>query len=67
MQFAVENPMVHWKEEEPKVVGYCEGCGEKIYEGDDVYDYDGGMIHQDSSCCMDYVANMSRCIVAGEN
>lgn len=67
----VENPMVIdslWRhlEQEPKVVGECEGCHEDILEGDDVYDFDGGLVHQDSECCMQYVANMSVCKVAGE-
>lgn len=67
----IENPMVvdsHWRhlERVPEVVGTCEGCGEDIVAGDDIYDFDGGLVHQDSSCCMDYVANMSRCRVAGE-
>ncbi|USK61305.1 hypothetical protein [Peribacillus asahii] len=65
----VENPMVMdglRERNEPKVVGECEGCHEAIYEGEDVYDFDGGLVHQDPDCCMQYVANISYCKVAGE-
>lgn len=69
MKAVVENPMVIdrlWNDQdEPLVVDECEGCHENIYAGDDVYDFDGSLVHQDSSCCMDYVANMSICKVAG--
>lgn len=53
-----------YPEPEPEVVGTCEGCGEDIYEDEDVYDYDGMLIHQDSSCCADYIANNSICRTA---
>ena len=65
----VENPMVMEglrESNEPKVVGECEGCCEDIYEGEDVYDFDGGLVHQDSECCGQYIANISYCKVAGE-
>jgi len=52
---------------EPVIVGVCEGCGQDIYEGEDVYDFSEGMIHQKASCCMEYVSGMSRYVVAGEN
>jgi len=56
-----------WRHHEdvPKSVGECEGCHEDILEGDDVYDFDGVLVHQESDCCMQYVANMSVCRVAG--
>lgn len=53
-------------EQESKVVGECEGCLEAIYEGEDVYDFDGGLVHQDSEYCPQYVANRSVYRVAGE-
>ncbi|MEK4150023.1 hypothetical protein NST02_23555 [Robertmurraya sp. FSL W8-0741] len=67
----IENPMVvdHlWRhlERTPKVVGTCEGCGEEILVGEDVYDFDGELVHQQSSCCMEFIANKSLCKVAGE-
>lgn len=67
----IENPMVvdaNWRrsEREPEVVGCCEGCGDDIYSGEDIFDFDGDLLHQDSCCCRDYVANVSRRVVAGE-
>lgn len=67
----IENPMVidsHWRhlEREPKVIGECAGCHEDIYEGEDIYDFDSGLVHQDSECCQQYVAEMSVCKLAGE-
>ncbi|MEH7342721.1 hypothetical protein V7122_02355 [Bacillus sp. JJ1532] len=65
----IENPMVIdrlWNDQkDPEVVGECEGCHEDIYEGDDIYDFDGGWVHQDSDCCQQYIANMSMCKTAG--
>lgn len=49
---------------EPRVVDYCEGCGEEIFEGEDVYDYNGAMIHQESMCCMEYISNSAISTVA---
>lgn len=69
----VENPRVIdslWREKEPKVMGECAGCQEDIYTGEDVYEFDDYdqtiLIHQKSECCMQYVAEMSVCRVAGE-
>lgn len=67
----IENPMVIdslWEHTErlPEVIGECEGCHEDIYEGDDIYDFDGDYVHQDSDCCKQYVAGISLCKVAGE-
>jgi hypothetical protein len=71
MRADIENPMVidslwKYREQEPEIIGTCEGCGDDILEGEDIYDFDGGLVHQDSDCCLQYVANMSRCRVAGE-
>ena len=59
---SLENPMVIdslWKEfeKEPKVVAYCDGCGEEIYEGQDIYVLDDVMLHQESACCEEYISN----------
>lgn len=67
----VENPMVIdsiWRKHEcePKVIGECAGCQEDIYEGQYIYDFDGELVHQNPECCMNYVANMSVCKIAGE-
>jgi hypothetical protein len=72
----VENPMILdklWKEKEqgPKVIGECSGCEEDIYEGEDIYAfqmsfYSKVLIHQNSECCLQYVANMSVCKIAGQ-
>lgn len=32
---------------EPKKVGSCEDCGEPIYEGDDIIEYNGESWHED--------------------
>ena len=53
-----------YPEPEPEVVGICEGCGEDIYEGDDIYDFNGAMIHQDSGCCEEYISNAAISIIA---
>lgn len=37
---------------EDVVVGYCACCGDEIYEGDDVYEIDGDLIHDD--CLREY-------------
>ena len=62
----LENPMVidsKWRhlEKEPEIVGYCDGCGDEIYEGQDVFDHGDGLVHQDSECCLQFVGNMSIC------
>ena len=38
---------------EDKVFGYCDHCGGEIYEGEEVYEIDGNIIHED--CLLDYV------------
>jgi hypothetical protein len=72
----LENPMVidslwRHREQEPKVICECVGCGEDIVEGDDVLVFDDVlgdkvMIHQDSECTYQYVSGMGYCEVAGE-
>lgn len=49
---------------ESKVVGYCDGCGEEIFEGEDIYVLDDVVLHQDSLCCQDYISNAGRLEVA---
>lgn len=39
---------------EPEFVGTCEGCGHLIFKGEEHFDYEGDLIHDDSSCVMDY-------------
>ena len=53
-------------EPEPKVIAYCDGCGEEIYEGDDVYVFEDVMLHQDAHCCEDYIGHFATTKVAGE-
>ena len=55
----IENPIVSdrhpIRQEEPRIIGYCEGCGGEIYEGDDILEFtDGLMIHQDEWCAYEY-------------
>ncbi|WP_052343610.1 hypothetical protein [Bacillus massiliigorillae] len=71
MAHMLENPMVIdrlWErfEKEPEVIGECAGCGEEIYAGQDIYDCEGELVHQDEECCMQFVGNKSWCKVAGE-
>lgn len=37
---------------EEVVVAHCDCCGDEIYEGEDVYEIDGDLIHED--CLWDY-------------
>lgn len=37
---------------EDKVFCYCDYCGGEIYEGEDIYEIDGDIIHED--CLLDY-------------
>lgn len=65
----IENPMVIdrlWDEPELKVIGCCEGCGDDVLEGQDIYEFDGSMVHQNANCCLDYVSTKSFSKVAGE-
>lgn len=38
---------------EDKIFGYCDHCGGEIYEGEEVYEIEGDIIHED--CLLDYV------------
>lgn len=38
---------------EDVIVGYCDYCGGEIYEGEEVYEIDGDVVHED--CLLDYV------------
>jgi hypothetical protein len=75
----VENKMIvdsQWRDLErtPKIVGECEGCGEAIFAGEDVYEVnllngikkETHLLHQTSECCRQYVSEMAYCRVAGE-
>ncbi len=37
---------------EDKIFGYCDHCGGEIYEGEDIYEIDGDIIHEE--CLLDY-------------
>lgn len=41
--------------QEEKVVAYCEGCGGEIYPGEDVYVYDGAILHNNLDCLRDFL------------
>lgn len=38
---------------EDVIVGYCDHCGGEIYEGEEIYEIDGDVVHED--CLLDYV------------
>jgi hypothetical protein len=69
---SVENPLVIdslWREFEEEqegreVITYCDGCGEEIYEGEDVYIFDDVVLHQDSICCEKYISNTGHLAIA---
>jgi len=46
MQFAIENPMVHWKEEEPKFFGE-DALGNEVFEGDEILVLDDGFFRKE--------------------
>jgi hypothetical protein len=71
----IENAMVvdslwRGKEKEPKKIGECAGCQGDVFAGEDVYEFEDYnvtvLIHQKSDCCMQYIAEMSFCKIAGE-
>jgi hypothetical protein len=70
----IENPMVIdriWRKKELKVIDECAGCWEDIYEGEDVYEFvntfgEKALIHQKDECCLQYIAGLSTCKIAGE-
>jgi len=52
--------------EEARTVGYCAGCGDEIYEGDDIIEIMGEMIHESRDCAFDFCAEVGFTRVAGE-
>lgn len=62
----IENPMVIdalWDDSysnHQKVIGECEGCGCEILLGEEVFDYNGELIHAKYQCCYDYINVRSR-------
>jgi hypothetical protein len=46
----------NWKTSppEPKTAGECLGCGGEIYEGDEVYENEDGLVHDDTDCILQY-------------
>jgi hypothetical protein len=51
---------------ELKLIGYCAGCGEEIYKGDDIIEIAGEMIHESRECAFDYCAEIGFAKTAGE-
>lgn len=43
---------------EQRSTGICACCGQEIYEGEDVYDIDSEIIHED--CLLDYMLPFRR-------
>ncbi len=41
--------------QETEVKAYCEGCGGEIYQGEDVYDVDGVILHAEWECLVKYI------------
>lgn len=55
----LENRMIidsewKWMERDPEIIGYCEFCGEEIYDGEDAYRFnDDVLLHED--CILSYL------------
>ena len=56
MTFWTDNPERDaerdYEEREPKKIGVCEECSDPIYDGEDYYEIDGDMLHED--CLYDW-------------
>ncbi len=52
MNFAVTDTL---EPPDDVIVGRCDYCGGEIYEGEDVYEIDGDIIHEE--CLLDFVKN----------
>jgi len=63
---SVENYMIRDLPEEMLTVGECNGCGEEILQGEDVFDMGDFLLHRYSECCKQYIENTAVCRVAGE-
>ncbi|NUJ19322.1 hypothetical protein FKN04_22580 [Bacillus glycinifermentans] len=46
----------------PDFVGTCEGCGELILKGEEHFDNEGDLIHNDSSCMTEYLKQIANYI-----
>jgi hypothetical protein len=73
MTTSVENPII--SDRHPirdresvfvRVVGYCVGCGDEIYENDDIIEIGDDMIHESSDCTFDFCSNIGFHKTAGE-
>lgn len=55
--------------EDQTLFGYCEGCGEEVYIGNEYYRTDFGICHHDEDCLDMLAENVLEPIVriAGEN
>jgi hypothetical protein len=67
----VENPIISNRHpirdpQDGKVVCYCAGCGQEIYEGDAVIEFDREMIHENKDCAFDFCAEIGFSKLAGE-
>lgn len=73
----VENPMIRdrfwyrFERFEPKIVGECAGCKEEVFDYEEVYEVqefgEKIIIHQDSTCCQQFISEIGRCKLAGED
>ena len=72
MTFGIQDPRITriekygYLEPEPKIITYCDGCGKEIFEGDDIYEFEDVILHQNSECCENYISNFAITKVAGE-
>ena len=45
---------------------YCQGCGDEIYEGEEVYVINGDIMHADWECLVRYIDPEIKTIKEGE-
>lgn len=73
----VENPMIrdsfwyNFERFEPKPVGECAGCKEEIMEDEEIIEVlefdEKVIIHEDATCCKQFLVENGICKYAGED
>lgn len=41
--------------QEARVVGECDGCGGEIYEGEEIVEFEGFVLHRHSNCAEQFI------------
>lgn len=53
------------QEKEPEVIAECDGCMEEIFEGEEVIEFCGSLIHDKEECCMLFMRDIGLQKIAG--